>query len=231
MNEDVGAQTLDGWATSISAGPFEGVQAVSFTVSNDNAALFTTAPALAPDGTLTFQPASAANGVATLMITALDDGGTASGGVDTSGPQTVTLTVGAVNDPPSFAAGPAVIANEDAGAQMLVGWASAISPGPANESTQSVTFTVLNDKPTLFASAPALAADGTLTYTSAADANGTATLTITAQDDGGTANGGVDTSAPQVVTLTSQALGQRRTPVRRASQAGRPRSAQAPTSS
>ena len=33
-------------------------------------------------------------------------------------------------------------------------------------------------------------------------ANGSATLTLTLKDDGGTANGGVDTSAPQTFTIT-----------------------------
>ena len=40
---------------------------------------------------------------------------------------------------------------------------------------------------------PAIAADGTLTYTLAPNANGSATVTVTLIDDGGTANGGVDT--------------------------------------
>ena len=42
---------------------------------------------------------------------------------------------------------------------------------------------------------PAVAADGTLTYTPAADASGTATVTLRAVDDGGTADGGADMSA------------------------------------
>src|SRR5207253_345752 len=45
-------------------------------------------------------------------------------------------------------------------------------------------------------------AGGTLTYTPAADANGAATVSVQIHDDGGTANGGVDTSAVQQFTIT-----------------------------
>jgi hypothetical protein len=41
--------------------------------------------------------------------------------------------------------------------------------------------------------APAISAGGTLTYTPAANANGSALLTVTISDNGGTANGGQDT--------------------------------------
>ena len=112
------------------------------------------------------------------------------------------ITVNPVNDVPAFVAGADVVVDEDEGAQSVAGWASSISPGPANESGQTVTFTVTNDNAALFASEPALAGDGTLAYTTAPGANGIATLTITATDDGGTANGGVDTSPPVLVTLT-----------------------------
>ena len=49
----------------------------------------------------------------------------------------------------------------------------------------------------LFASGPSVAADGTLTYTTALNANGSATITLVLQDNGGILNGGVDTSPPQ----------------------------------
>ena len=47
-----------------------------------------------------------------------------------------------------------------------------------------------------------MASNGDLTFTPAADANGTATITLTLSDDGGTANGGADTSAPQTFAIT-----------------------------
>jgi hypothetical protein len=87
------------------------------------------------------------------------------------------------------------------------GWASAISPGPASESAQTVNFIVTgNSNPGLFAAGPMVAANGTLSYTPAANANGTATITVTLHDSGGTANGGVDTSAPQTFAITVNAV-------------------------
>ena len=56
-----------------------------------------------------------------------------------------------------------------------------------------------------------LTSDGTLTYTAAVDGNGTATVTVVLMDDGGTANGGVDTSAPQSFDVVVGHRGQRRT--------------------
>ncbi len=50
------------------------------------------------------------------------------------------------------------------------------------------------------------AATGTLTYTPAANANGSATVTVQIHDNGGTANGGVDTSAAQTFTITVNAV-------------------------
>ncbi|HEV8435222.1 MAG TPA: Ig-like domain-containing protein, partial [Thermoanaerobaculia bacterium] len=205
--EDGGPQTVAGWATAISAGPAdESSQTVTFNVSNDNNALFSVQPAVASDGTLTYTPAANANGVATVTVAAHDDGGTANGGVDTSASQTFTITVTMVNDAPSFTKGPDQTVLEDSGAHTATGWATAISAGPANESSQTVTFTATNDNNALFSAQPAVASDGTLTFTSAPDANGTATVSVTAHDDGGTANGGNDTSAPQTFTITVTAV-------------------------
>jgi hypothetical protein len=115
---------------------------------------------------------------------------------------TATLTVLPVNQPPSFTAGPNVSALENAGLQTVPGWAANISPGPANESSQTVSFLISVSDPTLFAVLPAVSSSGTLTYTPALDANGTVTVTVQAHDNGGTANGGQDTSAGQQFTIT-----------------------------
>jgi len=82
------------------------------------------------------------------------------------------------------------------------GWAAGIGPGPANEVSQGVTFTVSNDNPGLFAVQPGVAANGTLTYTPALLAVGSATVTVRAVDNGGTASGGSDTSPPQTFTIS-----------------------------
>ena len=52
---------------------------------------------------------------------------------------------------------------EDAGPQTVANWVTAISPGPADESGQTLTFNVTgNTNSALFAVQPAVAADGTL---------------------------------------------------------------------
>src|SRR4029077_19248852 len=143
----------------------------------NNNTLFSAQPTVSASGTLTFTPAPNANGIATVTIAAHDDGGTANGGVDTSAAQTFTITVIAVNDAPSFTGGGNVTVLEDSGAYSQT-WATAISAGPANESSQSVTFTSTNDNNALFSAQPSVAPDGTLTFTPAANANGTATVTV-----------------------------------------------------
>src|SRR5919112_5067703 len=124
-----------------------------------------------------------------------------------SAQKTVTVTVDAVNDAPSFTKGPEQTKDEDAGAQTVDDWATAISAGP-NESGQQLTFEVTNDNNNLFTSGgqPSVAPDGTLTYTPAADKNGSATVTIKAKDSGGTANGGQGESAEQSFTITINAV-------------------------
>ena len=198
VNEDAGAQTVNNWAILISAGPGE-TQTLTFTVSNDNNALFSSQPAISPTGTLTYTPAADANGSATVSVFLMDDGGTANGGDDTSGTQQFTITVNAVNDPPSFTGGGNVTVAEDSGAYSA-GWATAISPGPADESGQTVTFVVSNDNNALFSVQPAIVSNGTLSYTSAANANGSATVTVTAQDSAGAS------SVPQIFTITVTAV-------------------------
>jgi methionine-rich copper-binding protein CopC len=203
--KDSGPQTINPWATAISVGPAnEAGQTLAFTIAtNDNSALFSVQPAVSPTGVLTFTPALNANGIANLSVFVQDNGGVANGGVDTSAAQNFSITLTAVNDAPSFTAGPNQTVNEDAGAQTVNPWATAISAGPPDESGQTLTFNVTNNtNPALFSAGPAVSPTGVLTYTPAADAFGVATITLTLSDNGGTANGGVDTSAPQTFTIT-----------------------------
>jgi HD-GYP domain-containing protein (c-di-GMP phosphodiesterase class II) len=205
--EDSGPRTVPNWATDISPGPGnESEQSVSFTVTTNKPGLFSAGPAVSPTGTLTFTPATNSTGVATVTVRAVDDGGTARGGQNTSAPQTFTISVLPVNVQPSFTAGPDQTVSEDSGPRTVPAWATNISPGPANESAQDVTFTVTASAPALFAAGPAVSANGTLTFTPAADANGVATVTVRAVDDGGTANGGDDTSVPRTFTITITAV-------------------------
>ena len=202
VSEDAGPQTVTGWARIISAGPAnEAGQEITFFVDTDNSALFAAGPAISADGTLTFTPAPNAFGTANVVVQARDNGGTANGGADTSDAASLIIQVLSVNDAPTFAKGPDVTLPESAPAQAFANWASAIHVGPDNESAQSLDFIVSTNQPGLFAIAPAITTDGTLTFTPTPGANGVATVTVRLRDDGGVANGGSDLSAPQTFTI------------------------------
>jgi len=79
--EDCGPRAFAAWASHIRAGPLnESDQGVSFQVSSDNSLLFSSPPVITPNGTLLFEPAPNANGIAHVTVQLHDDGGTANGG-------------------------------------------------------------------------------------------------------------------------------------------------------
>ena len=207
VNEDAALQTVN-WATGIATGPVnESSQTLSFITTNNNSGLFTVAPSIDTTGKLTYTLAPNANGTATVTTRLQDSGGTANGGVDTSAPSIFTITVNPVNDAPSFTKGANQTVAEDAGPQTVAGWATAISTGPADEAAQTLNFLVNTDNPSLFSAAPTIdPATGTLTYTAAPNANGTAIVTVQLKDNGGTDLGGVDSSALQTFTINVTAV-------------------------
>src|SRR5262249_9421305 len=99
--------------------------------------------------------------------------------------ETASLTVTALHVTPGFAQGPDQTVLEDAGAQSVSGWATNISPGPPDESGQTVTFLVSTNNDALFSTLPAIDANGKVTYAPAVNANGSATVTVRLQDNGG----------------------------------------------
>lgn len=206
--EDAGVSTLSGWATAISPGAADEVgQTLTFTVATDNDALFSALPVVdAVSGDLTFTSAPDANGTANCTISLKDDGGTANGGADTSAVQFFSINVTAVNDAPSFLGGPDDATNEDSSMRVVPSWADAISTGPADENTQTVWFNVTSADTTLFSNGPAISPMGVLNYTPAPDAYGTSVITVTAQDSGGTANGGINISEAYTFTITIQPI-------------------------
>ncbi len=203
VNEDSGAQTVVGWASNFAAGPFgESGQTLDLSVTSNNSGLFSQQPDVSLlNGNLTFTPVADQSGTAQVTVTLTDDGGTASGGQNST--QVVfTLTVNPVNDAPTFTGGGNQQVLEDAGAQTVANWASSMNTGSPNEASQTLTFVVTTDNDALFASGPAVdAATGTLTYTPADNANGTATVTAVLQDNGGTLNGGSNSSTPYQFTI------------------------------
>lgn len=117
---------------------------------------------------------------------------------------TITVTVTPVNDAPSFIKGAdqVNVQNSSATAYTVASWATAISTGPANESLQTVNFLVTNNNNSLFSVQPTVSSLGQLQYTVAPNALGTAVVSVRIRDNGGTANGGVDTSSAQTFNIT-----------------------------
>jgi hypothetical protein len=85
VQTNCGPQTFIGWATNITAGDgIETNQTVTFTLQivDGDPGLFSVPPAVDSSGTLTFTPATDANGFVEVEIVAKDDGGTDFGGDD-----------------------------------------------------------------------------------------------------------------------------------------------------
>ncbi len=164
-------------------------------LSNSNAALFSSTTINETTGTYTLDFAPDANGTAAITIRVTDTQGLF---VDES----FTVNVTAVNDEPSFTKGADRVVPEDAAFQTDIGWATNISAGPANEASQTLTFTVSATNTALFQAQPSLSSTGTLTYHPAPGASGVSTVTVTLTDNGGTANGGDNQSPPQTFTIT-----------------------------
>jgi hypothetical protein len=143
---------------------------------------------------IVIDPAADQNGTTDVTVTVNTTSGSTS--------HTFAVTVNPVNDAPSFDLSIMLPSLEDSG-PVTVMLASNLSAGPADEAGQAVGFQVIgNSNPALFAVPPAIDPSGKLTYTAAPDANGIAVIKVVAKDDGGTANGGQDTSAPQTFAIT-----------------------------
>ncbi len=168
--------------TAIANGGF-----ITFAEGNAGLRFTPTASLFSPTTTFSFNVQGATNG----------------SGAGLSGTATATITVNSVNDVPSFTKGADQTVTENANAQSITNWATGISAGAANESGQTLTFQVTgNTNPGLFAAQPIVSSTGTLSYIPGTHASGTAAITILLKDNGGTANGGVDTSAPQTFNIT-----------------------------
>jgi len=115
--------------------------------------------------------------------------------------ETFTLSVDPVNDPPAFVKGGDQTHSEDDGQITVNNWALCIMAGPANESSQSIEFFATTTNESLFLTLPQIDSSGTLTYQLAADAYGTASVNIYLKDNGGTNNGGNDSSAIQQLLI------------------------------
>jgi Dockerin type I domain/Bacterial Ig domain len=208
IQENAGEQTVN--LTGISAGPLEAQTLVVRAVSNNTGLIpnpAVTYASAAASGSLAYTPAANQNGSAVITVTVRDAG--LDGILDNADDGTLatqfTVLVNsavAINQAPSFTKGPNKSAIDEDGALSFAGWATAISPGPAGEELQTVDFLVESDAANLFVVQPQIDRAGTLTFRPAPNLRGTAHLTVRLKDNGGTANGGVDTSQPQTFDIT-----------------------------
>ena len=203
---DEASQTLTGFSVTVTGGTTGDFPIGSF---------FSVAPAVDINGNLTYTVAPDANGSVTLAISALDSGLAAPAPNDNvSAPQTFTLTVNAVNDKPSVAVPnfhnvPSGSQAAAQAGQIVAGFAvptfgpaTALDEVPGGVSQSVMNYTMSNPM-TLFgnlsfvggANPTINTSNGNLTYTTAPGAvtTGIAAVTVTIQDNGSTANGGVDT--------------------------------------
>jgi len=82
---------------------------------------------------LKFTPAANLNSTSFTFSFQVQGATNSSGGGLSPGAATASITVNPVNDSPSFTKGTDQTVNEDAGAQTVNNWATAISAGPAND--------------------------------------------------------------------------------------------------
>ena len=150
---------------------------------------------LQADGSFTYTPAENFFGEDQFSYRVSDPSGNSTTAM-------VRIHVAPVNDPPWFnISDGAISAAAGSGPQTVSGFARGIHSGAENETDQTVEFVVLsNSRPDLFAAQPQVRRDGPqsdtgrLTFTPAAGQTGTTEITLVLRDNGGTANGGKNTS-------------------------------------
>ncbi|OYV92638.1 MAG: hypothetical protein B7Z73_04810, partial [Planctomycetia bacterium 21-64-5] len=169
-------------------------ESVSFNVTANNPALFSTLPYITLDpnattGTLHFTLTPDQFGVAALTVTATNSGS----GNNTSAPLTANIVVTGINDPPTID----TIAPQQAGDDGVQRSVSLTGISAGLDESQILSITAVSSNPTLVPNPTVSYTNpndtGTLFYTPTAGVTGTATITVTVTDNGGTANGGVNT--------------------------------------
>jgi hypothetical protein len=218
--EDSGPSSVT--ITGVKAGDADTVgqwQTVTFTATSSDPSIVPN-PTITGSGatrTLTFAPApnryTPTNSPVTITVTAKDDGGTWNGGQDTF-TRSFTITVTPVNDAPCFDPIASKTYQPNSGMQSIP--ITGINAGPYETGiiTLSAWVSASNTTPPVISGLtvnPDLltnSGQSTLSF-NVSGATGAATIKVKAQDDGGTANGGVDTchrtfdvSVRRVVTIS-----------------------------
>jgi hypothetical protein len=168
---------------------------LTFTATNDNNALFSAQPAVASNGTLTFTPADDAFGAATVTLSLGDDGGTTGGGVNTSAPVELTITVSPVGDDPTAVADAYNIAENSTATALPVLANDSIAP----DTGETLTITEVSDPD--HGTTVITGGGSGLTYEPDTDYAGADSFTYTISDgNGGTASAEVTMTVTNVNT-------------------------------
>ncbi len=207
VESDSGAVEFPHWLINAHDGDNSSQRLKFEIISNSNPGLFLTQPWVSfPSLTLRFQPAPGYEGTAQIKIRARDNGGTASGGSDTSETQTflirITKTSDKINHAPSFRVGPDVKVKGSDGSVALPAWALDVYDG--DHHTQKLRFHISkNSEPELFKIQPWISYPSkTLRFTPKDCVKGTAVLSVYLQDNGGVRQGGIDRSEEQTFRIT-----------------------------
>ena len=199
--------SLTSGSVNVSTGVAGGVSAGQVS-SNGSANVTVTAPLAAIQATfaanagLRYTPATDSTDPFTINVTVDDLGNTGSGGaMQATG--SINVSVTPINDEPTFdPIGNATVASDGSTFTTTI---TGVSPGPANESTQALNFTVTsNNQAVLPDGAIAITGTGssrTLTATPTDGTAGSVVISVNLSDNGGTANGG-DNIFTRTFTLT-----------------------------
>ncbi len=181
----------------------------SVTVANSGASSMTIAGSIANihtylDTVNKIEVTTANNSLTDITLTVTPNDGALSGASGTS-----TLSVTSVNDAPTVSIG----ANQTVGGVGIGGvtqtvntFASSFNDG--DDGTQAISNFIISEANDVnsVVSAVDINNAGNLTYTPASNVEGVATINVQVQDDGLSANGGVDTSSIQTFTISVDTL-------------------------
>ncbi len=198
--EDAGTITNASFLTGLSTGPTnEAAQTWTFTVTSGTNFSFATAPAISTNGTLTFRTATNAIGTNLITVVMKDNGGVTGGGVD-SVTNTFSIGVTPANDAPYFTGIAAKTILEDATTNNTavvnvldtdtVNTSVAVTVASSDTNLVGVTITSTNAVGTTNSAL-------TLTFAPVTNANGSATITLIAND------GSVSTTNSFALTVTA----------------------------
>ncbi len=220
IDEDVGTVNYP-WASNMDDGDPNDEQNYLFVtqVLDGLDAMFIDLPAInAETGELSFTAAEDMNGEVLVKVVLDDDGNNGPPpNTDVSEPDTIRITINAINDAPSFSIDPddliigdQTIIYEDSGLQTRTNFAQNIYDGDPLfniSDDQEIEFLLTNiTNSGLFSTLPSIDENGTLTFTSAVNQNGESTITVLLKDSGGTPNDGEDESVAQIFTIKISAV-------------------------